>query len=128
MAISKTVCQVSGCFHLIRADTASKDCGANVKTAFLFLRMDADVIAINVCRWVFDLRRIEPIAEALLDLILKALGCPSVAKEEEFQACPLAVLAQVGGVAKDFCDRANYGNNLALVEERVDPRRKEWVS
>ena len=89
--------------------------------------MDSDVIAIDVCRWVFDFGWIEPIAEALLDLILKAFGCPSVAKEKEFQACPLAVLAQVGGVAKDFCNRANHWDNLPLAEERVDPRRKEWI-
>ena len=71
----------------------------------------------------------EPTAEALLDLILEAFGCASVAEEQEFQACPLAVLAQVRWSRERFPQsREPYGDNLALVEERVDPRRKEWIS
>src|SRR5260370_38337858 len=81
--------------------------------------MDADVIAINVRRWMLSHSGVKMKSDAPLQFALEVLRSPTMAREEELQPRPLAMFAQLVGVAKQFGDTLNHRKNLVPAHEGI---------
>src|ERR1700720_3059457 len=104
--------------HLLRTDSAAKHRGAHVAKAWLFLRMNSDVIAVHVVRRLLGLGGVELKSDSALQFFLEVGNRPSVAQKEKFQPRPLAVLAQLIGVSKQFGNAATYRCKFIQQNER----------
>ena len=120
VAVSKTFREFGGSLHLIGADAAAQDSGADIAETILLLRMDADVVAIEVVREALRvLRDRDWKPRRCSSLVLEALRRPAVAKEQKLQSRAFAMLAQVGRnrgrVPRSLDDR----HDLIPAHERV---------
>ena len=88
--------EICGSEHLSGGDASAEDCGAYVVEAGLFLRVNADVVAIGVRRReVFDRRdRVE--AETSVEFAEETFGGPAMLSEEMFQSSAIAIFAENG--------------------------------
>ena len=86
--------------------------------------MDPDVIAIDVCRWLFFDRRIEMKADAPLQFFLKALGCPTMFEKQKFEPRPLTVLAQLFAFAENFGDALENRDHLVPLHKSIEANRE----
>ncbi len=96
--------KIGGRLHLFGRDSAAKGHRSDIRKTGLLLRMNADVVAVDVVgRMLFD-RRIKLESDALLQFAKKTVGSPSMPQEKEFQAGALAMFAQHLGIAEQFGD------------------------
>src|SRR5579872_3752438 len=76
-------CQIGRSFHLLGRDSAPQNRGSHVAKARLLLRMNTDVIAIDIRRRVFGFGRIEMKSETALKFTLEVLRCPTMAQKKK---------------------------------------------
>src|SRR5271156_1009006 len=119
LAGSEAVRQIGGGAQLAWLDAAAKHGCSHVGIGILFLRMDAGVIAVDVSRRIFRLRRIQMEAKTAFEFVLKLFRGPAVLEEQEFQAGTVAALAQNIGTAENFRDAPNYREHLVPADECV---------
>ena len=89
----------------------------------MLLRMDADVVTIDIVRRMLLDRRIELESNALLQFAKKTIGGPTVAQEEKLQAGALAMfsLRKTSRIAEKFGNPFNDGQNLVPAYECIQP-------
>ena len=108
--------------HLFGRNPAPQNGGAHVAVAGLFLRMDADVIAVDVGWSVLGLGRIELKSDPPLQFLLEVLHRPAMPQEEKLQPRPLAMFTQLAGVAKQFGNSTDHRQNLIPTHESIQWR------
>ena len=81
LAIGKALGQIGRGVHLFGGDPAPQNRGSHVAIARLFLGMDADVIAIDVCRGVLGLGRIQLKSDPSFQFLLEVLHRPAMPQE-----------------------------------------------
>src|SRR5262249_55566817 len=91
LAIAVSLGRVRQRAELCRRDPPAQHGGAGIAEVWLALRMDADVVTIDVFGPRLVRRAIERIAQARLDLVQEALGGPAVSQEEKLQSRLLAI-------------------------------------
>ena len=111
-AAGEAIGQIGRGVHLFGSDPAAQNCGPHIAVARLLLRMDSDVIAVNVCRRLFGFGGIELKSDAALQFFLEVLRRPAMPQEEKLQPRPLAMFAQLVGIAKQFGDSLDHRQNL----------------
>ena len=94
----------------------------HIAEAGLLLRMNADVIAVDISRWMLGLGGIELKSDPPLELFLEVARRPTMPQEEKLQPRPLAVFAQLIGVAKQLGDSLDHRQNLIPAHERIQRR------
>ncbi len=109
---------------MIGGDSSAQHHRSDVGKAGLLLRMNADVVAINIVRRMLFDRGIELESDALLQFVEKALRRPSVTQEKKLQTRPLAMFAQNVGVAEQFGNALDDGQNLIPANKRIQSRAK----
>ena len=120
-ATGKALGEIRGRLHLLRRDSPAQRHRSHVRETGLLLRMDADVVAVNVVgRMLLDCG-IELESDAVLQFGKKAVGGPSVAQEEKFQPSALAMFAQHVGVAEQLGNSFDHRQNLVPADERIQP-------
>ena len=121
-AAGKALGEIGSGLHLIGSDAAAQHHRSHVGEAGLLLRMNADVIAVNIVgRMLFD-RGIELESDALLQFAEKTLGGPSMTQEEKFQAGALAMFAQNIGIAEQFGNALDHRQDLIPAHKCIQPR------
>ena len=90
--------------------------------------MDSDVIAINICGWLFFDRRIEMKADAPFQFFLKALGGPAMFEEQKLEPCAFPVLAQLFAFAENLGDALENRDHLVPLHESIEPNREMRIS
>ena len=103
--------------QLFGRDPSRQDREASIGQPWLFLRLDADVIAVPASGQCLGDGRCELVSQAPLDFIEEALGRPSVCDEEEFHACLRAIESQLIGVAEDAHDCLDHLGELRRRDE-----------
>ena len=99
---AKRSARSAAALHLLGRDSSAQRHRSHVGEAGLLLRMNSDVVAINIVGRMLFHRRIELESDALLQFAEKTVGGPAVAQEEKFQAGTLAMLPQHVGIAEQF--------------------------
>ena len=107
----KPLGKIGGAAHLVGGDSSAQSNRSDVGETQLLLRVNADVIAIDVVGRMLFHRWVELESDAILQFVEKTLGRPSVAQEEKLQAGALAMFAQHVGIAEQF------GNSLDRLAE-----------
>src|SRR5580693_883150 len=108
--------------HLFRRDPAAQDSGPYIAEARLLLRMNANVIAVDVCRRILGFSRIESKPDPPFEFLLKVMRRPAVSQEKKFQPGPLAVLAQLVRVTEQLGNSPDHRQNLVPAHERIQRR------
>ena len=114
LAVAEAFSKLRGRGELISRKTSPQNRRSDVAQARLPLRVNADVVAQNVFGSDFARSRIEPVPDASLDLLEKALGGPILAREEMLQARPVTALTESLLVSEDACDRAGNVDNFSV--------------
>ena len=120
VAVAVLVGKIGGEAELVGSDAAAEDVGADVREAELFLRVDADVIAVDVGRDFFRLARVEFEADAFFEVGEEAFGRPAVLEEEKFQTGALAIFAEDVLGAEEVGDAAGDRDDLIPCDESVE--------
>src|SRR6266446_845359 len=92
--------------QLLRTDASAQDGSPYKAEPFLFLRMNPDVVTIDIVGQKLWLGGIELKAEHALQFTLEPFPSPTFPKEEELQAGPLAMLTQRARAAKELGNSA----------------------
>src|ERR1022692_5271008 len=79
----KALSEIRGGLHLFRGDSPAQRHRSHVTETRLLLRMNANVVAVDVVGWMFLDRGIELESEALMQFAQKTVGSPSVPQEEK---------------------------------------------
>jgi len=119
MAVAVSFGESGGGAELRGSDASAKDGGADGEEAGLFLRDDAEMVAMDVLGDLFLFGGIESVAEDGLDGGEEGFGGVAVFEEEEFEAGFVAGLAEDGGAAEEFGDGAGDGEDLFPADEGV---------
>jgi len=120
-AVAVAIGEIGSDAELCWRDAAAKDGGADGVETGLLLGDDAEMIAMNLSGKLFGFRGIEGEAEAFMEGGQEGIGGPAVFKEKKFEAGFFAGLAKDFGVAEQFGDGADDGDDLMWVEEDVEP-------
>ena len=121
-AAGKTLGEIRGSLHLVGGDAAAQHNRSDITKPGLLLRVNSDVIAINVVRRMFFGSGIECEPDSLVQFGQKAFGRPSVAQEEELQTGAFAMLAQDLGIAEELGNALDHRHDLIPADERVQAR------
>src|SRR5581483_11285348 len=79
ITVGVLVCQVGSRAHLLSRDPSPQHCRADVCQSRMFLRMNADVVAINILRRLLRNSRAQPEPDSPLQFLLETFSRPSVA-------------------------------------------------
>src|SRR3989454_151560 len=127
LAIAVTVGGVGEHAQLRRREAPAQHGGARVAEVRLPLRVNTDVVAVDVLGRRLSRRSVERIPQPRLDRPEESLRGPAVLEEEELEARLLAVLAQHLGVAEHLRHRAHDRHRLVPAHEGVEPRAEARI-
>src|SRR5579864_6877435 len=113
--------------QLLWSDAPAQHVRADIRKPGLLLRMNANVVAVNIGRNFFRLGGIQREAEPLLQRRKEGVRRPSVLQEQKLQPSALAVLAEHFGFPKELRHAAYYGDNLFPRNESVETNAKMWI-
>src|SRR5882672_1279 len=105
---SEALGKISGGLQLLRTDASAQNGSPNKAEAFLFLRMNPDVVTIDIVRWKLWLGGIEPITQHVLQFTLESFPGPALPEEKKLETRPFAMLTQAAGPAKELGNAANH--------------------
>src|ERR1700692_4169008 len=108
--------------HLFRCDPAAQYGSSHVAISRLLLRMNSDVIAVDIIRWLRRFSWIELKSNPAFQLCLEILRRPAVPQKKKLEPRPFAVLAQLVRVSKQLGNSANRGQDLIPANEGVERR------
>src|SRR6267154_6499089 len=94
MPVGVTIGEIGRCAQLLRCYSPAQHISADIRKSRLLLRVNADVIAMNVRRKLFWLSRIERETQSVLQFRQERISGPAMLQEKKFQPGALAVLAQ----------------------------------
>src|SRR5271169_3312530 len=119
MAVAVTLGEIGGESELRGSDAAANYRGADGEEAGLFLRDDAEVIAVDLRGRSFRLGGIEREIETGLQGGEEGVRGPAVFEEEEFEASFFSRVAEKFAFAEEIGDGANDGDDLVPLDEGV---------
>src|SRR4030088_2185854 len=90
--------------------------------------MNAYVIAINIVRSLLRDRGIKLKSKSPVQLLQKGFSRPPMPQKQKLQACPLAMLPQHIGGAKQFRNSLNHRQHLIPADKRIQPRAQKRFS
>ena len=127
LAAAVLVGEIGELHKLVAGDAAGEDAGADRGEAGLALRIDADVVAVDVAGNVFILGRRgdQLVAELAFQGFKVGLRGPAKAQEEIFRAGAHAVFAKDICIAEDLSRGLDDVKGLILTDEGGDAGRKE---
>ena len=123
-AAGKTLGEIRGRLHLLGRNSPAQRHRSHIRQTGLLLRVNSDVIAIDVIRRMLFDSRIELESDALLQFAEKTFGGPSMPQEEKFQPRSFAMFAQHVGIAEQLSNAFDHRQNLIPANKCVQARPK----
>src|SRR5882672_9593178 len=124
MTIAVDVGQFCNFAQLRRRDSPTQNRSPNIEKPLLLLRMNANMIAMNVRRDLFGFSGIERETNLPFQFGEEDFRGPAMLQEKVFQARLVAALAQHFARFEDFRHPARDSDDLLLANERVEPDRQ----
>src|SRR6266446_1530570 len=124
IARGKALREFRSSLQLLRTDASAQNPSPYKAEPFLFLRMNPDVVPIDIVRRKLWLGGIELKAEHALQFTLESFPSPAFPKKEELQARSLAMLTQAARAAKELGNSANHVDDLIPADESIQPNAK----
>src|SRR4029077_1491305 len=112
MPIGVMVGEIRSGAQLLRRYAPAQHVRANIGESVLLLRVNADVIAVNVRGKLFRFGGIKRKAHPILQRGQEGVRCPAVLQEKKFQPRTLAVFAEHLRFTKELRDPAYNGDSL----------------
>ena len=113
--------EIGSSMHLLGGDAPAQHGCSHVAISRLVLRMNADVIAIDVRGRLLGNGGIELKSNPPLQFFQKTVGSPSMAQEEKLQPCALAMFAQHVGLAEQLGNALDHRQSLIPLHKCVQP-------
>src|SRR5262249_34300215 len=121
MAVGEAIGEISRSAKLLWRDAAAKNGSTHVDEPCLLLRMDTDVVAMNIRGRLLRLGRIKRKADDALEFGEEGIGSPALFKEQKLQPGFFAALTKHLPGAEDFSDASRDSDNLIRQNESVQP-------
>src|ERR1700682_5580572 len=119
MPVGVALGEVGGGSQLLGRNAASQNIGSDVRKPSLLLRVNADVVAMDVGRQLFRFGRIERKAQSILQRFEETFRGPAVLQKEKLEPRSLAILAQDVGFAEELGNSPNDRHDLVPLHEGI---------
>src|SRR5216683_665658 len=124
MPVCVPIGEIGSGTQLLRRYAPAQHVRADIGEALLLLRVNADVVAMNIRGKLFRLGWIEREAQSILQCAQEGIRRPAVLQEKKLQPRTLAVLAEHFRFTKELRHAAYHGDSLLPPHESVQANAK----